>query len=49
VAPGEPFLVRPDTDHLRVTVGLIPDDHLTAVADHLTAAAGRPPHAPHHR
>ena len=43
VAPGEPFLVRPDTDHLRVTVGLIPDDHLTAVADHLAAAAGRPP------
>ncbi len=49
VAPGEPFLVRPDSDHLRVTVGLIPDDHLTAVADHLTAAAGRPPHATHHR
>jgi DNA-binding transcriptional MocR family regulator len=49
VAPGEPFLVRRDTDHLRVTVGLIPDDHLIAVADHLTAAAGRPPHTPHHR
>ena len=33
-APGEPFLVRPDDDHLRVTVGLIagPDDHVRAVA-----------------
>ena len=30
VAPGEPFLVRPDDDHLRVTVGLLtgPDDHV---------------------
>ena len=27
-APGEPFMVRPDDDHLRVTVGLItgPDE-----------------------
>ena len=23
VAPGTPFLVRPDTDHLRVTVGAL--------------------------
>ena len=34
VAPGGPFLVRPDTDHLRVTVGLIPDPDVRAVADH---------------
>jgi DNA-binding transcriptional MocR family regulator len=40
VAPGEPFLVRPDTDHLRVTVGLIPDHDVTHVADQLAAAAG---------
>ena len=52
VAPGEPFLVRPDDDHLRVTVGLItgPDDHVAAVADHLAHAAGRlPTRQPHHR
>jgi DNA-binding transcriptional MocR family regulator len=49
VAPGEPFLVRPDTDHARVTVGLIPDDHLTAVAEHLAAAAGHPRRPGHHR
>ena len=30
VAPGEPFLVRPDTDHLRVTVGLIPDGEVVS-------------------
>ena len=45
VAPGEPFLVRPDADHLRVTVGLIAgaDDHVAAVAEQLAAAAaGRP-------
>ena len=43
VAPGDPFLVRPDDDHVRVTVGLItgPDDHVREVADHLAAAAGR--------
>jgi DNA-binding transcriptional MocR family regulator len=40
VAPGEPFLVRPDTDHLRVTVGLIPDCDVPHVADQLAAAAG---------
>jgi aspartate/methionine/tyrosine aminotransferase len=49
VAPGEPFLVRPDTDHLRVTVGLIPDDRVSAVAEHLAAAAGHPRRRGHHR
>ena len=39
VAPGEPFLVRPDATHLRVTVGLIEHDH-ERVADQLAAAAG---------
>ncbi len=52
VAPGEPFLVRPDDDHLRVTVGLITgtDDRVATVADHLARAAGRlPSRQPHHR
>jgi DNA-binding transcriptional MocR family regulator len=52
VAPGDPFLVRPDDDHLRVTVGLItgPDDHVREIADHLAAAAGRPvTRSGHHR
>lgn len=49
VAPGEPFLVRPDADHLRVTVGLIPDDHLPAIAEHLAAAAGHRRRRGHHR
>ena len=52
VAPGEPFLVRPDDDHLRVTVGLItgPDDHVAEVAEHLAVAAGRlPARTSHHR
>jgi DNA-binding transcriptional MocR family regulator len=52
VAPGDPFLVRPDDDHLRVTVGLItgPDDHIAAVADHLAQAATRlPTRQAHHR
>lgn len=42
VAPGEPFLVRPDDDHVRVTVGLIrgSDDHVADVAEQLAAAAG---------
>jgi DNA-binding transcriptional MocR family regulator len=42
VAPGEPFMVRRDGDHLRVTVGLIAGDgdHLEAVAEQLAAAAG---------
>lgn len=45
VAPGEPFLVRPDGDHVRVTVGLIggTDQHVVAVADHLAEAAGGRP------
>ncbi len=52
VAPGGPFLVRPDDDHLRVTVGLITgsDDHVTDVATRLAAAARRLPTRPsHHR
>ncbi|MET0146413.1 MAG: aminotransferase class I/II-fold pyridoxal phosphate-dependent enzyme [Ilumatobacteraceae bacterium] len=52
VAPGEPFLVRRDDDHLRVTVGLLggPVDHVVAVAEHLAAAAGdAAPPAGHHR
>jgi DNA-binding transcriptional MocR family regulator len=54
VAPGEPFLVRPDDDHhhLRATVGLVtgPDDHVREVAANLAAAAGRPVARPgHHR
>jgi DNA-binding transcriptional MocR family regulator len=52
VAPGDPFLVRPDDDHLRVTVGLItgPDAHVCEVAEHLAAAAGRPvARSGHHR
>ena len=52
VAPGEPFLVRPDDDHLRVTVGLLtgPDDHVREVATHLAHAAGHPPtRQTHHR
>ena len=51
-APGEPFMVRPDDDHLRVTVGLIsgPDDHVVEVAQHLAAAAGGlPARTSHHR
>jgi DNA-binding transcriptional MocR family regulator len=40
VAPGAPFLVRPDTDHLRVTVGLLsPARRLDRVAEQLAAAA----------
>ena len=38
-APGEPFQVRDDTPHLRVTVGLIESDH-ERIADQLAAAAG---------
>jgi DNA-binding transcriptional MocR family regulator len=39
VAPGTPFEVRPlPHDHVRVTVGLLADDH-AAVADQLAAAA----------
>jgi len=51
VAPGEPFLVRRDGDHIRVTVGLITgsDDHVTNVAADLAAAARSPRRAVHHR
>jgi len=38
-APGEPFHVRRDTPHLRVTVGLIEHDH-ERVANQLAEAAG---------
>ncbi|MGZ4762635.1 MAG: aminotransferase class I/II-fold pyridoxal phosphate-dependent enzyme, partial [Ilumatobacteraceae bacterium] len=38
-APGEPFQVRDDTPHLRVTVGLIDADH-ARIAGQLAAAAG---------
>jgi len=40
-APGEPFQVRRDAPHLRVTVGLIEHDH-ERVANQLAAAAGGP-------
>jgi DNA-binding transcriptional MocR family regulator len=49
VAPGEPFLVRPDTDHLRVTVGLIPDRDGSHVAELLAAAAGSARRRAQHR
>ena len=52
VAPGEPFLVRPDDDHVRVTVGLLAgaDDHVRNIAGHLAGAAGHPPQRQtHHR
>jgi DNA-binding transcriptional MocR family regulator len=40
VAPGTPFLVRPDSDHLRVTVGaLSPERGLGRVAQQLADAA----------
>ena len=47
VAPGAPFLVRPDTDHLRVTVGALSPASAasTSVAEHLAAAASLAGHA----
>jgi DNA-binding transcriptional MocR family regulator len=40
VAPGAPFLVRPDSDHLRITVGVLsPERGLARVAEQLAAAA----------
>jgi DNA-binding transcriptional MocR family regulator len=40
VAPGGPFLVRPDADHIRVTVGLLDGQtRLREVADHLVTAS----------
>jgi hypothetical protein len=38
-APGEPFRVRDDTPHLRVTVGLIDAGH-ERIANQLAVAAG---------
>jgi DNA-binding transcriptional MocR family regulator len=43
-APGEPFQVRRDAPHLRVTVGLIENDH-ERIAHQLAEAAGNS-HAP---
>ena len=40
VAPGGPFLVRPDTDHIRVTVGLLADDaQLADASEHVAEAS----------
>ena len=39
VAPGDPFLVRPDDDHVRVTIGLV-DHDLPGVVAKLADAAG---------
>ena len=39
VAPGDPFMVRDDAAHVRVTVGLI-DDDLDGIARRLADAAG---------
>jgi DNA-binding transcriptional MocR family regulator len=40
VAPGGPFLVRPDADHIRVTVGLLADPRqLSDVSEHLATAS----------
>lgn len=41
-APGEPFLVHPDRDHLRITVSALhgSDDDLRSVATRLADAAG---------
>jgi DNA-binding transcriptional MocR family regulator len=47
-APGEPFLVRADDDHLRVTVGLI-DHDIEQIAGKLADAAGHPPRRTGHR
>jgi hypothetical protein len=52
VAPGEPFLVRPDDDHVRVTVGLLTgsDGAVRDVAALLAQAAGHRAARPtHHR
>lgn len=39
VAPGTPFLVRPDTDHIRVTVGLLADpEAIETLADQIAQA-----------
>ena len=41
-APGEPFLVRPDRPHLRVTVGLVSNDADALAAQLALAAALQP-------
>jgi hypothetical protein len=41
-APGEPFMVQPDTPSLRVTVGLI-DQNIDVIAKVLADAAGTMP------
>ena len=41
-APGEPFMVRADTPHVRVTVGLV-DHDLEGIAHRLAEAAGATP------
>ncbi len=38
-APGEPFMVRPDDPHIRVTIGVV-DDHDHHLAEALARAAG---------
>ena len=41
VAPGGPFMVRPDGDHVRVTVGLITESDAERVGELLVDASGR--------
>ncbi|MGH9134418.1 MAG: aminotransferase class I/II-fold pyridoxal phosphate-dependent enzyme, partial [Ilumatobacteraceae bacterium] len=41
VAPGGPFMVRPDSDHVRVTVGLVAQADAQRVGELLVDAAGR--------
>ena len=50
-APGEPFMVRPDSDHLRITAGLIGGDDVwsTRVVEAIADAAGRRPTRSGHR
>lgn len=42
VAPGDPFVVVPDGDHLRITIGLLggPPERSTRLADQVADAAG---------
>ena len=47
-APGDPFMVHPDDDHLRITVGLV-DHDLAGVAAKLADAAGHPARRTGHR
>ncbi|HWM20415.1 MAG TPA: aminotransferase class I/II-fold pyridoxal phosphate-dependent enzyme [Ilumatobacteraceae bacterium] len=41
VAPGGPFMVRPDGDHVRVTVGLVNESDAERVGELLVDASGR--------